>query len=63
MGKFPSDGRIAPRGAFKRVLRGLRARGGDPPGRDLHARHEESWRISVGDEGGRQIVRATGGRV
>lgn len=31
MGKFPSEGRIAPRGAFKRVLRGLGARGGGIP--------------------------------
>lgn len=27
MGKFPSEGRIAPRGAFKRFMRGLRAKG------------------------------------
>ena len=31
MGKFPSRAAIAPRGAFKRVLRGLGARGGGIP--------------------------------
>ena len=53
MGKFPSERRIAPRGAFKRFMRGLRARGGESPqGRIRSGNHTKHVRISVGDDVG-----------